>query len=381
MNDWKEYRLSDFVDINPKVALSRQQEHSFIEMKDLSNDLKFANPSRMRIPKGGARFIENDVLFARITPCLENGKIGVARNLKGGKGFGSTEFLVFRSKKEISDSDFVYYLSRYYEVRNFAVKNMIGTSGRQRVARQAFDNLLLPLPPLPQQKRIAEILSALDEKIELNLQMNRTLEDMAKALYKHWFVKEETTKIRVDELIDFNPKLKIPKASLTSYVDMKALPTSHMSVSKVIKRPFTAGSKFQNNDTLMARITPCLENGKTAFVDFLEKDEIGFGSTEFITMRPKKDTSPYYAYCLARDKAFINYAVSIMIGSSGRQRVQLSSLVKYEVNKQPTEKMQQFHKKITLLFAQVKANVEESKSLRQTRDTLLPQLLSGKIRI
>lgn len=188
MENWQSYKISDFLEINPSVKLSPKNEYSFVEMKDLNDGVKYVQPSQFKELKGGSRFQEKDTLFARITPCLENGKICQVKNLEHEVGFGSTEFLVFRGKKGISDTDFVYYLSRSQIFRNFAEQNMVGTSGRQRVSKDVFSNLELKLPPLPTQKAIAEILSSLDDKIELNNQINRNLEALAQALFKQWFV-------------------------------------------------------------------------------------------------------------------------------------------------------------------------------------------------
>ena len=185
---WKSLIFSEFVDINPLVRLDYSNEYSFVEMKDLNETLKYVYPSQKRKLTGGAKFQNNDTLFARITPCLENGKICQVKDLDGGFGFGSTEFLVFRGINGISDTDFVFYLSRSPVVRNFAEQNLIGTSGRQRVNKEAFSNLILFLPPLSTQHRIAEILSALDNKIELNRQTNVTLEAIAQSIFKEWFV-------------------------------------------------------------------------------------------------------------------------------------------------------------------------------------------------
>lgn len=184
----RKFKLSDFIDINPKVALGKGAKHSFVEMKDLNESQKYVLPSQMRELKGGARFQDGDTLFARITPCLENGKICQVKGLRDGVGYGSTEFLVFRGKENISNTDFIYYLSRYDVVRRFAEQNMVGTSGRQRVSKEAFENISLLLPDLPTQAAIAEILSSLDDKIELNNQINQELEALAQALFKHWFI-------------------------------------------------------------------------------------------------------------------------------------------------------------------------------------------------
>ena len=112
MSAWKTFKLGDFAEINPKISLKQGQEYSFIEMKDLDVTFKYVSPSTKKELKGGSKFQNGDTLFARITPCLENGKICQVKNLENNLGFGSTEFLVFRGRKNVSDSDFVYYLSR-----------------------------------------------------------------------------------------------------------------------------------------------------------------------------------------------------------------------------------------------------------------------------
>ncbi|RME65242.1 MAG: restriction endonuclease subunit S, partial [Caldilineae bacterium] len=142
-------------------------------------------PARLREFKGsGARFEPYDTLMARITPCLENGKI--ARYVPDveywGPAFGSTEFIVIRGKENVTDNDFAYYLTRWSEFRSFAIGQMSGSSGRQRVPTKSLAGFKVPLPPLPEQRAIAHILGTLDDKIELNRRMNETLEAMAQAL-------------------------------------------------------------------------------------------------------------------------------------------------------------------------------------------------------
>ena len=182
---WKECLFSEFVEIAPQVKLNNGSVYSFIEMADLSENSKYCVSKETRTFNGsGTRFEEKDTLFARITPCLENGKICQVRGLLNNKAFGSTEFHVFRGKTGISDTDFVFYLSRWNEVRDFAEANLHGTSGRQRVPKESFDNLLLNLPSLPEQRAIAGVLSSLDDKIDLLHRQNKTLEGIAESLWR-----------------------------------------------------------------------------------------------------------------------------------------------------------------------------------------------------
>ncbi|WP_341480331.1 restriction endonuclease subunit S [Anaerotruncus colihominis] len=138
---------------------------------------------------------------------------------------------------------------------------------------------------------------------------------------------EQWMEMRAVDFIEFNPRMRIQKGTIATKVTMDKLQPFTKRIPETEKAVFSGGSKFQNGDTIMARITPCLENGKTAFVDVLGEDEIAFGSTEFIVMRAKEGVSdPQFIYYLAISPSFRNIAIKSMVGSSGRQRVQQSVL-------------------------------------------------------
>src|SRR5258708_39986942 len=120
------------------------------------------------------------------------------------------------------------------------------------------------------------------------------------------------------DAIDVNPNRRLSKGEAVPYVDMQNMPVQGHRVLGWIKRPFGSGAKFMNGDSLVARITPCLENGKTAFVDFLQDGDIGWGSTEYIVLHPKPPLPAYFGYCLARSDEFRNHAIQNMTGTSGR---------------------------------------------------------------
>jgi type I restriction enzyme S subunit len=139
-----------------------------------------------------------------------------------------------------------------------------------------------------------------------------------------------------------------------------------------------SGSKFQNGDTLFARITPCLENGKTAFVDCFPEGVTARGSTEFIVLRSKR-LSPEFVYCLARTYAFRHNAIKSMIGASGRQRVQQSCFDKFTVNVPPAVLLTAFTDVVRPIFRQIRALHLQSGKAREARDLLLPRLMSGEV--
>ena len=139
--------------------------------------------------------------------------------------------------------------------------------------------------------------------------------------------------IRAADFIDFNPRLSLKKGAIATKVAMDKLKPFTKKIPETEKAEFNGGAKFCNGDTVMARITPCLENGKTAYVDMLDDGEIGFGSTEFIVMRAKTEISdPQFVYYTAINPVFRNVAIKSMVGSSGRQRVQQSVLEELELS-------------------------------------------------
>ena len=162
---------------------------------------------------------------------------------------------------------------------------------------------------------------------------------------------------------------------------MANMPTKGHVPVNWFDRSFGSGMRFTNGDTLLARITPCLENGKTAYVDFLSNDCIGWGSTEYIVMRPKPPLPNEFAYCLARSSVFREFAIQNMTGTSGRQRVPAKALSDFPLVGPSEAVAKSVGKLIGPLFTQASANTRESRSLAALRDTLLPKLISGDIRI
>ena len=200
IGEWQTLAFSEAVEINPAVRLKFGEVYPFVDMQAVDPNSRTVLASELRpFSGGGAKFQPGDTLMARITPCLENGKI--ARFFSGDQqslAHGSTEFIVIRGKEGITDNDFVYYLARSEIVRDYAISQMTGTSGRQRVPTEALAHLYVPIPPLKEQQTIAEILGALDDKIELNRRMNETLEAMARAIFKSWFVDFEPVRAKID---------------------------------------------------------------------------------------------------------------------------------------------------------------------------------------
>ena len=446
-SDWRLLRMGEAFQVNPRRDVQRGSTSAFVPMDALlENARRVARIDEREFTGSGMKFQNGDTLIARITPCLENGKTAYVSGLpSGAMAHGSTEYVVVTGKPEVSNNLFAYYLARSDAFRAYAISQMEGTSGRQRVSSSAIEKYEIKLPPLPTQIAIADILGALDDKIELNRQINQTLEQMAQALFQAWFVDFEPVKAKVaaladgrdplraamatlsgktdaelDELpgaafdtlaataalfpeemeesalgavpkgwkvralpdaIHVNPPRTLRKAAESPYLDMANVPVNSPRVAKVVTRAFGSGSKFRNGDTLLARITPCLENGKTAFVDFLGSDEVGWGSTEFIVFRPKSPLPEAFAYFLCRQSEFRTFAISNMSGTSGRQRVPNDCFANYRFAVPDQAVATAFACLTNAAMNTIKARDEESRTLATLRDSLLPKLLSGELAV
>lgn len=175
-SDWKVYKLSDAVEINPRESLKKGEVAKKIGMEKLLPGSRDIPGYDMEPFSGGTKFRNGDTIMARITPCLENGKIAKVSVLDENEvGYGSTEYIVFRAKDGITDPDFVYYLVCSSYVRDPAVKSMVGTSGRQRVQTDVVQNLEIEFPPLNVQRQIGRLLGGIDDKIGLNKAINKNL--------------------------------------------------------------------------------------------------------------------------------------------------------------------------------------------------------------
>lgn len=248
------------------------------------------------------------------------------------------------------------------------------------IRRLHIDNL----PSLHEQAAIANTLGALDDKIAVNDRIATTYESLLRLEFDQLEIDKESNpgeRVPASAVIEFNPSRRVVAGSESVYVDMAALPTTSARVKEWTRRPAKSGARFMNGDTLLARITPCLENGKTAYVDFLDENEIGTGSTEFIVMRSRTPYPIHLSYFLARSPRFRAHAIQNMVGSSGRQRVAAKALEDFPLQVPTMEALRGFDIKARNAFSHMKSLDSESQVLTDLRDTLLPKLMSGEIRV
>lgn len=304
-------------------------------------------------------------------------KISVAL-LSEEKCIVSASYTVFEIvDTELLDPKYLMMWFRRSEFDRYA-RYMSHGSVRELFGWQEMCDIELPVPSIEKQREIVREYNVVNDRISLNEQLMNRLEKSTFALFEEYFPIHghdiETAYTTLEQLISFNPKHTIKKNSAATYVEMANLAEDSMTISNPIERPFTAGSKFKNNDTLLARITPCLENGKTAFINVLSEDEIAFGSTEFIVMRSKDEVSPFWTYCLAKNENFRSYAISSMIGSSGRQRVHSDYLKEYRVDTNGLKAMSDFHRLAAPMFKYITNKHQENQKLQKLRELLLQKV-------
>jgi type I restriction enzyme S subunit len=256
----------------------------------------------------------------------------------------------------------------------------------------------VPLLPLERQRLAADVLASIDDMIENNRRRVRALEEMARAIYREWFVHfrypghesvslidsplgpipEGWTVLPSSQVLEVNPRVTLSRGTRCQHLTMGDLDERVMNCEPSGWKDSPTGSKFVNGDTLFARITPCLENGKTGIVQGLEDGEAACGSTEFVVLRGRL-VGPSFTYLLARTDDFRGHAIASMSGASGRQRVRNECFDSFLVPTPPEMIAAAFEGVAGLLFRQSWVLHLQGAELATIRDVLLPRLVTGQI--
>lgn len=287
--------------------------------------------------------------------------------------------ITLRGKEGILDNDYLlYYLQSPLGQHKLAERETGSTV--TGIKQAAFRKIEIDIPDIDVQKKISACLSCIDAKIETNKRINRNLQEQAFALFDHMIAEHSSGDVcNLSDFADINPKRNLSKNTEARCIDMAKLSTSGAFPDGWDYKTYTGGMKFKNGDTILARITPCLENGKTAYINFLEVDEVAFGSTEYIVLAPKGVVPSELLYCLARYPRFVDYAVINMNGTSGRQRVSGEIIGQYQVPRFTKIELEEFASSVTVSFEKMKQNSMESMRLAEVRNILLPKLMSGEL--
>ena len=401
------YRLKDFIQFNPKEKLPKGAIARKITMEQLSPNNRYVESNIFEEYKGGSKFRNGDTIMARITPCLENGKTAYITSLNENElAFGSTEFIVFRKIEGKSNSKYIYYLLKTPQIRDIAIKSMVGSSGRQRVQQNVLENYEVLLPTLDKQIEIASILSSLDDKIELNRRINENLEQQAQALFKSWFVDFEPFKDGkfVDSELGMIPegwrvgtigdycKIRSEFAFKSSWwtergvkiVKIKNISSSGIlnmdDCSYVSKENVSKAKEFslKSGDILIAMTGATID--KFCLVPAL-KEEI------YVNQRVGKfflGENPImkipFIHGLLKCENIISQIMNKGQGSA-QPNISGNDIETIPIIYPPEDIILKYNELVSPYFSMIIENISACDFISQLRDTLLPRLMSGKLEI
>lgn len=387
-SEWRTIRAADFIDFNPRLSLKKGDIATKVAMDKLKPFTKKIPETEKAEFNGGAKFCNGDTVMARITPCLENGKTAYVDMLDDGEiGFGSTEFIVMRAKKGISDPQFVYYTAINPVFRNVAIKSMVGSSGRQRVQQSVLEELELSVPDLDEQRRIGDFLARIDEKIALNDRINDNLQQQAAALFESWFV-------NYDPWDGVQPS-EWENAPLGSFVEIKRggsprpiqdfLSDSGLRWLKIsdvtsLSSPFVLEIKEHIKEEGLRKTVflhageLVLSNSATPGIPkILDVDTcIHDGWLYF----PKSELSKYYLYLFFKH---IRKELVALGNGSVFTNLKTDILKAFPATKADESTLKEFDALVTPLFDAMLNADRENFKLAAMRDALLPKLMSSEI--
>lgn len=385
--NWTTKKLSEIAYINPRESLGKGVVAKKVPMDKLQPFCRDIPEFVLEEYKGGTKFRNGDTIMARITPCLENGKIAKVSVLRDGEvGFGSTEYIVFRAIDGVSDADFLYYLICSPLVRNPAIKSMVGSSGRQRVQTDVVANLVIELPPIEEQRKIGGLLKAIDDKIELNNAINNNLEEQLSALFVNMFGHSidslDNSDIKLGDLIEsVDNRGKTPPLSdePTDYpiIDVRALSGNSRIIDYTNCTKYVSKETYNNwfrsghpkeYDILISTVGSLAEMKIfLGTIGCIAQNVVGFRT---------KGISPLYLY------QYLNYIKNDLVAyniGSVQPSIKVTHIIKHSIYVASKENIEIFDSIARNITKKIFANCQENEALKQMRDTLLPCLMSGEL--
>ena len=384
-SEWIKKKLSDIADFNPRETIKKGSIAKKISMdvlRPFCRDVPYYTEESF---SGGTKFRNGDTIMARITPCLENGKTAQVSILNDGEvGFGSTEYIVFRAKEGIADKDYLFYLVCSPEVREPAIKSMVGSSGRQRVQTDVVKNLVIEVPPLAEQEKIGSFLKLIDDKIALNDRINNNLLEQALTLYATHFSSVDKNGCigdycAVKSGFAFksswwtNNGVKVIKIGSINQDNLNLLECSYVDEDKADKaKDFVVKA----GDLLIAMTGATI--GKFSMVPYssevlLVNQRVG---KFFLGNHPVKKLP--FIYCTLKQPEVYNEVVNRGQGSA-QPNISASDIMSIPCVIPSQDVINDFNDAAQPLFDLIISNQRENQQLSELRNTLLPKLMSGEL--
>lgn len=381
-SDWVTAKLSEVAEFNPREKISVGSVAKKVSMDKLQPFCRDIPGFEMSVYTGGAKFRNGDTIMARITPCLENGKVSKVNILSDGEvGFGSTEYIVFRAKDSIADPDYLYYLVCSPLVRGPAIKSMVGSSGRQRVQTDVLQALTVDLPPLTEQREIGAILRSFDDKIALNTRINDNLQQQADAIFSENFLSQELLPVGWR---------KSCLSTIANYLNGLAMqkyrPVQGENGLPVLKiKELRQGMTDDNSEHCSSNIKPeyIVHDGDIIFswsgsllVDFWCGGDCGLNQHLFKVTSTQFDKWFVYAWT----KHYLNHFIAVAADKATTMgHIKRDELDKAEVIIPSSGDYMEIGALMQPLYDEIISNRIESRKLSELRDALLPRMMSGEL--
>lgn len=322
------------------------------------------------------KIIRRNDFAVSLMQVSRDGKIPIARLEEYEEAIMSPAYPIFRVK----DKNIILpeYLEMWFKRPEFDREAaFIAVGGvRGSMPWEEFAKMKLPVPPIEKQQKIVNAYKIVTDRIALKQRINDNLEATAQAYFDSLFFDESEPNCTLADIALVNPVRPLAKGVEARYFEMATLPTNGCIPTGDFIKPYNGGVRFINGDTLIARITPCLENGKAAYINILEDNEVAFGSTEYIVFASKGNMPSSFYYFLIRNAKFVTFALQFMNGSSGRQRVSGEELASFPLCRPSCENLEAFDKVASLVLEQMKDNTYEIQKLKQLQEVIAATISS-----
>ncbi len=387
MTEWREATLSELIELigggTPKTKIPEywNGDIPWLSVVDFNTGKKFVFDTEKKITKAGLNNSSTKILKAGDIIISARGTVGVIAVLGKEMAFNQSCYGV-RANNEATN-EYVYYLLKD-TVSNFL---QIAHGGVfDTITRDTFKEIDISLPPLPEQKSIAEVLSSLDDKIDLLHRQNKTFEQMAETLFRQWFVveaREDWEEVTISYFAEHSKSSVKPSAKENVVYAHYSIPGFDAGKEPVFENGKEIRSnKYQvsQNSILFSKLNPHKDKRVWLTLDIIPENAIC--STEFQVIKPYEESCLYFIYGWLTNPENYREIASGVGGTSGsHQRISPGEIFSFPIPKVSLEVLNSYSENVKPIFRKQQINQQQIRTLENLRDTLLPKLMSGEIRI